>query len=329
MRVLVALGGNAMTGEDGSATPQAQQAAIHEAMQAVADLVADGHDVVLTHGNGPQVGNLLVKNELSAATVPPVPLDWCGAQTQGTIGFTIMNELEAALAARGIDRPVATLVSRTRVDAGDPAFEDPAKPVGRFLSRAEADPLIALGQNWQDLGAKGWRRVVPSPEPREILETAALRALVDQGFVVVAAGGGGIPVVRDPSGALQGVEAVIDKDLTAALLAQAVGADALVIATDVEHAMIHYGTPDQEPVRDVDVDRARELVAADHFARGSMGPKMEAAIRFASSADGFAVITSLEAIRPALRREVGTIIQRRNAVSSTPDPDPTERVTHA
>jgi carbamate kinase len=327
VRVLVALGGNAMTGEDGSATPEAQQAAIHQAMQAVADLIADGHDVVLTHGNGPQVGNLLVKNELAAATVPPVPLDWCGAQTQGTIGFTIMNELEPALARRGVDRPVATLVSRTRVDADDPAFQDPAKPVGRFLTREEAEPLIALGQNWQDLGPKGWRRVVPSPEPREILETRALRALLDRGFVVVAAGGGGIPVVREPDGSLRGVEAVIDKDLTAALLARSVEADVLVIATDVEHAMINYGTPEQEPVRDVDVDRARELVAEGHFARGSMGPKMEAAIRFASSGDGFAVITSLEAIRPALRREVGTIVQRRHA--QIPNPDPTERVTHA
>lgn len=328
MRVLIALGGNAMTGEDGSATPGAQQAAIRSAMGSVADLVADGHDVVLTHGNGPQVGNLLVKNELAATTVPPVPLDWCGAQTQGTIGFTIMNELEPALRARGLDRPVATLVSRTRVDADDPAFEDPAKPIGRFLSAEQARPLVELGQNWQDLGARGWRRVVPSPEPQEILEAAALRALIDHGFVVVAAGGGGIPVVREDSGELQGVEAVIDKDLTAALLAGSVGADAMVIATDVEHAMIRFGTPEQEPVGVVDVDEARGLVADGHFARGSMGPKMEAAIRFASATEGFAVITSLESIRPALRREVGTIVQR-TAVSTSPDHDPTERVTHA
>src|SRR3712207_4240882 len=165
MRALIALGGNAMTGPDGSATWQAQTEAIEAAMEAVADLVAAGGDVVLTHGNGPQVGNLLVKNELSAHVVPPVPLDWCGAQTQGTVGFLALNALDRCLRARSIDRRPAVIVTRTLVDASDPAFAHPTKPVGRYLPRAEAELLIAHGQLWEDRGSRGWRRVVPSPEP--------------------------------------------------------------------------------------------------------------------------------------------------------------------
>ena len=168
MRVLVALGGNAMTGPDGTATPAAQRAAITSAMGSVADLIAAGHDVVITHGNGPQVGNLLVKNELAAHVVPPVPLDWNGAQTQGTLGFTILNALEPALAARGSARPVAAIVTRTLVDGADRGFTHPTKPVGRYLPHAQAEPLIAHGQIWQDRGEKGWRRVVASPEPLEV-----------------------------------------------------------------------------------------------------------------------------------------------------------------
>ena len=163
MRVLVALGGNAMTGPDGSAAPQAQREAIATASQHLADLVVAGHEVVITHGNGPQVGNLLVKNELAASVVPPVPLDWCGAQTQGTIGFTLLDTLEAALAQRGVERPVAAIITRTLVDADDPGFTHPTKPIGRFLPREQAQTLIDHGERWEDRGEKGWRRVVASP----------------------------------------------------------------------------------------------------------------------------------------------------------------------
>jgi carbamate kinase len=173
MRVLIALGGNAMTGPDGSATPEAQRRAIREAMRHVAMVVAAGHEVVLTHGNGPQVGNLLVKNELAAQVVPQVPLDWCGAQTQGTIGFTILDTLEAALAARGLERPVAAIVTRTLVDPADPGFATPTKPIGRFLPHEQALPLIEHGEKWEDRGDKGWRRVVASPEPLEVLRSCS------------------------------------------------------------------------------------------------------------------------------------------------------------
>ena len=311
-RVLVALGGNAMTGADGSATPAAQRAAIAGAMERVADLVAAGVDVVLTHGNGPQVGNLLVKNELAAHVVPPVPLDWCGAQTQGTVGFTILDALEAALGRRGLRRPAAALVTRTLVDAADPGFTRPTKPIGRFLPAEEAQRFVALGQTWEDRGEKGWRRVVASPQPLEILDAEAAEVLIAAGFVVVAAGGGGIPVARDPDGSLRGVEAVIDKDLAAALLARRVRADVLVIATDVEAAMVDYGTERARHVGRVTPRQLRELVAEGHFASGSMGPKVEAALRFVESGGWRSVITSLDRIAAAAEDAdgtVGTVVQ--------------------
>ncbi len=225
MTVLIALGGNAMTAPDGSARPQDQRAAIGVAAESVADIVAADTPVVLTHGNGPQVGNLLVKNEIAAAVVPPVPLDWCGAQTQGTIGVLLLNALDAALDRRDISTRTAVVVSRTLVDPDDRGFADPTKPIGRYLPAAEAADLIAHGQTWRDFGPAGWRRVVASPEPLACLDAAAAAALLAAGFVVVCAGGGGVPVVRDSRGGLRGVEAVIDKDLTAAVLGRQLGAD--------------------------------------------------------------------------------------------------------
>jgi carbamate kinase len=311
VRVLLALGGNAMTGDDGSATPDAQRAAIAAAMESVAGLIAAGHEVVLTHGNGPQVGNLLVKNELAAAVVPPVSLDWCVAQTQATIGFTILGALERSLAAVDAPRPVAAIVTRTRVDEDDPGFARPSKPVGRYLPYEQAKPLIDHGQLWEDRGEKGWRRIVASPDPVEVLETGTLMTLLGAGYVVVAAGGGGIPVVRDAQGGVRGVEAVIDKDLTAAVLARSVMADVLVIATDVDHAVVGYGTPGAEAVHTVTLEQMRGLAAAGHFASGSMGPKVEAAMRFVESGGRRSVITALEHIEKAITGSYGTVIEGR------------------
>src|SRR5689334_20389987 len=195
---MLALGGNAMTDASGRARPEDQIAAAEVAMDAVAELLAHDVEVVITHGNGPQVGNLLVKNELAAAVVPPVPLDWCGAQTQATLGFILMNTLEAALAERGIERRTATLVTRTLVDPDDPGFTRPTKPIGRFLPAEEAAVLVEHGETWEDRGERGWRRVVASPEPLQILDAPAVQTLVEAGYVVVANGGGGIPVVREP-----------------------------------------------------------------------------------------------------------------------------------
>jgi carbamate kinase len=309
VRVLVALGGNAMTSPDGRARPEDQIAAISAAMEPIAELIASGHDVVLTHGNGPQVGNLLVKNELSAAVVPPVPLDWCGASTQATIGFTVLNALEPALARHGVRRPVAALVCRTLVDADDPGFRHPTKPVGRYLPRDEAQTLIDHGQIWEDRGDKGWRRVVASPEPREIIDAEAVHALVTAGFVVVTSGGGGIPCVREADGTVRGVEAVIDKDLSAALLGRALDADALVIATDVDHVVLGWGTPDARPLTHETPQRMRELAGEGHFASGSMGPKVEAATRFVENGGRRAVICSLRDIAAAVEGGAGTVIE--------------------
>jgi carbamate kinase len=310
-RVVIALGGNAMTGPDGSATPGAQRDAIAVAARHIAAVVATGAEVVLTHGNGPQVGNLLVKNELAASEVPPVPLDWNVAQTQATIGFTLTDELDAALAARGLPQRTAALVTRTLVDPRDPGFTAPTKPVGRFLPADQARRFIDLGQLWEDRGERGWRRVVASPEPLSVVDVPAIAALSAGGFVVVCAGGGGVPVVDDgPDGAaLRGVEAVIDKDLTAALLARELGADTLVIATDVPHVMVDFGTPHARALHRVTAAELRELAAAGQFARGSMGPKVEAALRFVERGGSRAVITTLESISDAVSGDdVGTLL---------------------
>ena len=312
--VLVALGGNAMSAPDGTATEPDQIAALTAAAEHIADLVDAGHRVAVTHGNGPQVGNLLVKNELAAHVVPPVSLDWCVAQTQATIGFVLCDALEAALAARGREPRVAALVTRTLVDADDPAFDAPSKPIGRYRSADEAAAMIAHGQHWADLGERGWRRVVASPEPREILDAATGRDLLDAGVTIVLGGGGGVPVVRAVDGRLTGVEAVIDKDLSAAVLGPYLGCDTLVIATDVPHAVVGFGTPDAEPLRRVSVDRVRHLLDAGEFGAGSMAPKMTSAARFAAAPGRTAIVTTLDGIAAALAAEhvggvsIGTIV---------------------
>ncbi|MGZ6733882.1 MAG: carbamate kinase [Nocardioides sp.] len=308
MRILLALGGNAMTSPTGGARPEDQITAATTAMEAVAALIAEGLEVVITHGNGPQVGNLLVKNELAAHVVPPVPLDWCGAQTQGTLGDILMNALDGSLATRGLARPTAALITRTLVDPDDAAFASPSKPVGRYLSADEAQVMIEHGENWEDRGARGWRRMVASPEPREVLEAPAVVALVEAGFVVIANGGGGIPTVRRPDGSLTGIEAVIDKDLGAALLAESVEVDLLVIATDVPHAILDFGTPDARPIGEVTLDEMRAYAAAGHFAGGSMGPKVDAVCRFVERSGRRGVITDLNTIVAAASGRAGTIV---------------------
>ncbi|MDQ1752865.1 MAG: carbamate kinase [Pseudonocardiales bacterium] len=308
MRVVIALGGNAMTAADGNARPESQRAAVERAAEPIADIVAGGHQVVLTHGNGPQVGNLLVKNELAASVVPPVPLDWCGAQTQGTIGLLLLNALDRALAHRGRAVRTAALVSRTRVSVDDPGFAKPTKPIGRYLPGPQAALMMEHGQSWQDRGERGWRRVVASPEPLECLDSPAAVTLLNAGYLVVCAGGGGIPVVSDLDGTLRGIEAVVDKDLTAALLALSLAADRLIIATDVEQVVMGWASQAPRPIGQIRVSRLRELADRGEFASGSMGPKVEAACRYAESSGRPAVITSLERIRDALRDSHGTVV---------------------
>ena len=312
MRLVVALGGNAMTAPDGSAHPRDQRQAVESAAPALADLVAAGHELVVTHGNGPQVGNLLVKNEIAASVVPPVPLDWCGAQTQATIGALLLDALDPALAQRAPGRRTAVLVTRTLVDADDPRLRRPTKPIGRYLPRDLAQVLVEHGETGEARGERGWRRVVASPEPLEVLDAPAARALLEAGFVVVAAGGGGIPTVavEGPDGVrrLAGTEAVIDTDLTAALLAEHLGADLLVVATDVENAVLGFGTAAARPIGRIPVTGLRRSLEDGEFGGGSMGPKVEAVCRFVERTGRRAAITSLHRIPGAVAGTAGTLV---------------------
>jgi carbamate kinase len=312
-RVLVALGGNAIAGP-GSADPASQRQAVERASEQIADLIGAGYDVVVTHGNGPQVGNLLVKNDLARGVVPPVPLDWCVAQTQATLGFLLVTGIETALARRGIARMVAAIVTRVRVDGDDPGWSVATKPIGRYLPQTEAWARIERGEQWEPSGAKGWRRVVPSPQPQEVLDAEPITRLTDSGAVVIAAGGGGIPMLCE-DGRPRGVEAVLDKDRTASLLAEAVGADVLVIATDVDGVAIGYGSPGERWLDRTTADELRALAGEGHFATGSMAPKVEAAIRFVERTGGRAVIGSLERIVEAVGGRAGTVVERAGAMA--------------
>jgi carbamate kinase len=261
---------------------------------------------VITHGNGPQVGNLLTKNEIASSVVPQLPLDLCVAQTQGGTGAMLLDAFDAALAAAGVTMPVTVLVSRTLVAADDEAFAAPSKPIGRYVSADEAAVFVARGQVWEERGSKGWRRMVASPQPLEVLDAPAAAALVAAGFLVVVSGGGGRPTVRTASGSLDGVEAVVDKDLTANILAQNLKADLLVIATDVPNAVIGFGTPEAYPLQEIPVAQLRAHAANGVFGSGSMGPKVEAVCRFVEATGRRAAITSLETIGDAAAGKAGT-----------------------
>ncbi len=284
------------------------------ASRQIAALVDAGYEVVVTHGNGPQVGNLLVKNDLARGVVPPVPLDWCVAQTQATLGFLLVTALEAELQRRALDRMVVAVVTRVRVDADDPGWTEPNKPIGRYLPQAEAWTRIDRGEHWEPAGPKGWRRVVPSPQPQEILDCDVIQHLVDQGVLVVAAGGGGIPMVQGDDH-WHGVEAVLDKDRTAALLAESVGADMLVIATDVDGIAVGYGGEDERWLDRTTPAELRELAAQGHFAVGSMAPKVEAAAGFVERTGGRAAIASLDRIVDAVMGSAGTLVRPAKALA--------------
>jgi carbamate kinase len=261
--------------------------------------------LLLTHGNGPQVGHQLDRVERSIATAYAVPLDACVAQTQGEVGYVLAQALRQLLAERGIDRPVASLVTQVEVDPGDAAFRLPSKPVGPFLDPKDAAALRRRGIEVREEAGRGWRRVVPSPEPKRVVEVDVLRQVLALGMAVVAAGGGGIPVVASGRG-LRGIEAVVDKDLTAALLADAIDADLLLILTDVPCAYTDFRTGRQAPLGRISARRARELLADGHFAPGSMAPKMEACARFASGRARRAVVCDPPSVAAALRGEAGT-----------------------
>ena len=309
-KIVIALGGNALQEGKGPATAEAQLAVVEKTSQYIADIIEAGYCVVIAHGNGPQVGRILLQNENSVDITPAMPFDVCGAMSQGMIGYHIQQSLKKVLSERGIKKDVATVVTQVVVDKNDSAFEHPTKPIGPFYSKEDAEKLQKeKGYTVKEDAGRGYRRVVASPQPVEIVELSAVRCLIDNGFVVVTVGGGGIPVIKEENGSLSGVAAVIDKDLASERLSEDVNADTLLILTAVEKAYINFGKENQQALDTISTEQAREYMAQGHFAPGSMLPKMDAACRFAESKKGRrSVITSLDKAIDALEGKTGTTI---------------------
>jgi len=309
-RMVVAIGGNSLIRDAQHKSVEDQYQTVKETDHHIGSLVADGWEVAISHGNGPQVGFILRRSELARHELHEVPLEICVADTQGSIGYMLAQNLVNDFRVRGIRREVASVVTQVEVDPDDPAFSHPTKPIGSFLTEEEAKRRRDE-EGWQVVedADRGWRRVVPSPEPKRIVEIEAIRVLLDAGFVVVAVGGGGIPVVRDAQGDLHGIAAVIDKDLASALLATEIGADLLLISTGVEKVALRFGTPDQEWIDEMTVDEAKGYLAEGiHFAEGSMAPKIRAVVRFLEAGGRQAIITNPENLERAVAGETGTRI---------------------
>ncbi len=310
--VVVALGGNAILQPGQKGTFEEQMQNVRLTCEQLAHMVASGkYRVVVTHGNGPQVGNILLQNEVGKDVASPMPLYVCGAESQGLIGYMIQQNLVNLLAAQGKgDIPVATVVTQVVVDKDDPAFTHPTKPVGPFYSEAEAKALESeKGYDVREDAGRGWRRVVPSPDPIEIFEKTAIRQLVEARSIVIASGGGGIPVIRE-NGKLEGVDAVIDKDLAGERLAVDVGAAIFMVLTDVDSVRLHYKTPEEKTLRTMTAAEAKGYAEEGHFAKGSMEPKVRAAIRFVESGGEKAIITSLDQAVAALEGQAGTTLTK-------------------
>jgi len=306
---VVAIGGNSLIKDRDHQTVPDQFATTRETCVHIAGMIEQGWDVVITHGNGPQVGFILLRSELARHVLHTVPLDSCGADTQGAIGYMIQQSLYNEFLKRGIKKQAATVVTQVVVDKDDPAFQNPSKPIGPFYDEEKARKYQEE-EGWhimEDAG-RGWRRVVPSPLPLEIVEQDAIKALIDQGFVVIGVGGGGIPVVREPDGSLRGVEAVIDKDYASSLLATGIGADLFLISTAVEKVALNYNQPNQRWLDHMTLEEARRYLAEGHFPAGSMGPKIRAIIWYLERGGKEALITNPENIERALAGETGTRI---------------------
>ncbi|MBI4671270.1 MAG: carbamate kinase [Chloroflexi bacterium] len=310
---VIAVGGNSLILDERHKTIPDQYAATVETSKHIAGMIQAGWNVVLTHGNGPQVGFILRRSELAIHELHPVPLDYCGADTQGAIGYMFQRALHNEFVRRGIKNLAATVVTQVLVDRNDPAFQNPSKPIGSFMN-AELAARKRAEESWQmveDAG-RGWRRVVPSPLPQAIIERDAIDALIRAGFVVICSGGGGIPVAENENGELVGIEAVIDKDYAGSLLARSIGADLFLISTAVEKVALNFNKPNQQWLDRLTVPEAKKYLAEGHFAKGSMGPKIQAAIWFleASTGNQEALITNPENLERALAGETGTRITK-------------------
>lgn len=310
-KIVVALGGNAILVDDPSAA--AQKKAVEDTSKNLVKILKNGDELVVTHGNGPQVGNLLLQHAASDSPENPAfPLDSLVAMTEGSIGYWLQNALQTEVITAGLDKNVATVVTQVIVDENDPAMQNPTKPIGPFYTEEKAKELAAeSGDKFVEDAGRGYRKVVPSPKPVDIKEFPVIKDLVDQGHVVIAAGGGGIPVVSDEKGILTGIEAVIDKDFASQKLAEQLEADLFVILTGVDNVYVNFNKPDQKKLEEVTVDELKAYIEEDQFAPGSMLPKVEAAIRFVeNSENGKAVITSLENLGAVLEKGAGTVVTR-------------------
>ena len=309
-KLVIALGGNALQEAGKPATAQAQLEVVEKTSEYIADIVERGYEVIVAHGNGPQVGRIVIQNEVASASTPAMPFDVCGAMSQGMIGYHIQQGLSKVLRHRGINKNVVTIVTQVVVDKDDPKFKAPSKPIGPFYTEEEAKAIAAeKGYTMKEDAGRGWRRVVASPLPVEIVELDAVKTLNDACFVVVTVGGGGIPVVRNEAGDLEGVAAVIDKDLASEKLARDMDADALVILTAVEKVSINFKKPDQKDLDRMSAAEAKQYIKEGHFAPGSMLPKIEAALNFVESKPGrIAIITSLDKAVDAIEGRAGTTI---------------------
>jgi carbamate kinase len=307
--IVIAIGGNSLIKDEAHRGVADQYAAVVETVQHIVDLVAQGFRVVVTHGNGPQVGFILLRSEHSRGLLHEVPLDSIGADTQGAIGYQIQQATHNEFLRRGLKKSVATIVTQALVDKNDPAFQKPTKPIGQFYKKEQADDRMRV-EKWtmvEDAG-RGWRRVVASPKPTRIIEADAIKQLVDDGYIIIAAGGGGIPVVEDAQGNLTGAAAVIDKDLASAVLAKEIAADMLVISTAVEKVYLNFGKPDQKALDRMTVAEAKQYMKEGHFKPGSMLPKIMACIQFLENGGSEALITCPEVLPAALEGKTGTRI---------------------
>jgi Carbamate kinase len=309
-RLVIAIGGNATHPEGIRGTPSEQAAVAAGLGEALLPVMELGNELIITHGNGPVVGKIMLRQYYAREAIPPMRLDVCVAHSQGGIGYMLIQALENAMRREGVARQAACVVTQVEVDAQDPAFEKPSKPIGPFFKEKEAEEFERKGWRMAEDAGRGWRHCVASPEPRSILNLHVVRALLDAGTVVIAGGGGGIPVVRDANGDWRGVQAVVDKDLTSALLARSLGIPDLLILTAVERVAVDFNTPRQRFLDRVSLAEMRAYQRDGHFARGSMGPKVEAAIRHLECGGQRAIIAHLERALPALAGETGTHVVR-------------------
>ena len=308
---VLAIGGNSLIKDKDHIALSWQYEAVKETGKYIADLIAEGMSTVITHGNGPQVGFIYRRGELARHELPLIPLDICGADTQGAIGYMIQKALLNEFRKRGISKKVTTVVTQTIVERDDPSFKHPSKPIGSFMSEKEAlSNKEEFGWEVLEDAGRGFRRVVPSPMPKEIIELDVIRLLVEKGYIVVATGGGGIPVIRNEQGEIEGVEAVIDKDLASSLLARNLGADTFIISTAIDAVYLNFGKENQKPVRRATLPEIRQYLGEGHFKPGSMKPKIEAIIEFLEGGGKKAIITSPENLLKSVKGKCGTTIVR-------------------